>query len=449
MTPIEAPSDRNRDDDDGSPHRSRLLSFLRQQILHWRDRYQVAARQARSAGVWGVQLLFYPAYWLLRGSRQILGDRESTAPKRSLAAVEMEPAMMEVVATAATGLADAIAPTTKIDAIACDLANRAPVAIAADGRVIELPKTLQQELQATLARVQPQRHWLTRFMDWMRAGPLARGSKFARPESPSTALQAHSLTATERSLSDLWSPPTPEEPFSLQVLLQSAIAYFFGPRATQRFEAEADTEPQSELPRAADSQSFPASELPESLPWLAYEDLFPSNLPPAAPKQATNPEVDRQGTHDETHPAQPEGLELGGTDLFLSALPFTAGSTEPVRGADIAAASDAAVAPEPAATVPGAPATIAIPEAAAIAAPAETAPEEASNDSDLDLLSSANPADDPSEYLNVRVVASRYIKHPLEVIVDGLDRILAWLEDWVIGLWKRLRGWVVGLFGGS
>lgn len=451
MTP---PTNSSRRDGD-RPYRSRLLSFLRRQTLRWRDRYQVTARQARSAGVWGVQLLLYPAYWLFRGDRQALKADAGDTPARSLAATEMEPAMMESIAIVATGLADTLAPATKIDAIAADLVSREPVAIAADGQAIALPKALQQELQAVLGKLQPKRGWLARFAGWMQSGPLLRSRGLADRSQSSSALQAQSRSpkATTGSLLQLWAPPTPQEPFSLQVLIQSAIAYFFGSHAAQKLPAVDRDERHSELAGATErdklgpTQTEPTPALASSEtapPWLAFEDLFPVGLLPEA--TGDRAETPRAGESARDGTASSEGLALGGTGLFVSALPFaeekTIEDTSSVSDGD----PDSTPAESAAAAIERAPTV-------AIAAPANsTRARNAELETVLDNLGSApsvESADDPSAYLNVRVVASRYIKNPLEVIIDGLDRLLSWLEDWVFGAWRRLRGWVTGLFGGN
>jgi len=475
MTP---PTNSSRRDGD-RPYRSRLLSFLRRQTLRWRDRYQVTARQARSAGVWGVQLLLYPAYWLFRGDRQALKADAGDTSARSLAATEMEPAMMESIAIVATGLADTLAPATKIDAIAADLVSHQPVAIAADGQVIELPKTLQQEVQAVLADLQPKRSWLARFVSWMQSGPLVRSRSSA---GTALAVRAPSLkpipksTTASGSLMKLWTPPTPQEPFSLQVLIQSAIAYFFGPRATHGLIAtDGDERPQhseltaaTELDKLGPTQTEPSLALEsvaEMVPWLAFEDLFPVGLLPEATGDRAAAPKGNEDAHNGTAP--PEGLELGGTDLFVSALPFVPEEEleeKPEKtGRDASNVSDGASDGHGAAATSATSATafIKVSRTGAIAAPkspphAENAELAIALDnlSDLSSVESAgelsdNPTDDPSQYLNVRVVASRYVKNPLEVIIDGLDRLLSWLEDWVFGAWRRLWGWVTGLFGGN
>lgn len=364
--------------------------------------------------------------------------------------------MMESVAIVATGLADTLAPTTKIDAIAADLISHEPVAIAADGRVIELPKTLQQELQAALVNLQPKRNGLAGFVGWMQSGPLVRSqTPTARPKA--LTLPVHPPETTVGPLADLWALPTPQEPFSLQVLIQSAMAYFFGSHATRQLAAANGDERHSELASATNFSTLePATAAPtpslKQTPvasWLAYEDLFPAGLLPVT----TGDRAEFSGGSEDTpsSTASPEGLELGGADLFLSAPPSieakTAKAAIDSNNGDTVALSAEGTAPDTPKS--SAPITVAKPVAiAAREAPnrAKQADLETALDS-LGDLSNVEMADDPSEYLNVRVVASRYIKNPLEVIIDGLDRLLSWLEDWASGLWRRLRGWIAKRFG--
>jgi len=423
----QSPNDPPSHGDDGGPYRSRLLSFLRRQVLRWRDRSQTIARQASSAGVWGLQLLLYPVYAFFRGGRQGLGSSPAAAPARSLAATEMEPAMVEAVAIVATGLAEKLPPATKIDAIASDRESRQPVAIAADGQVLVLPQALQQELQAALAKLQPQQKgWLTRFVDWMGSGPLARSLDFFGESS--SVLQTRRSATAERSLVHLWALPTPEEPFSLQVLLQSAISYFFGPRATQRLETAARDRQQAEL--ETELEVTPVPEPSAFAPWLAYEDLFPASLTPATAAETDLTELPNAEETSTRTTAVSEGLELEGTDLFVSALPprqeFALSPTQIAEGVESPTVASSSVA-----------------ETLVPAPPEET---EASLD-DLDLATVERAADESAEYLNVRAVTSGYAKHPLEAIVGWLDRILSWAETRVATIWQLLRVWVASLFG--
>lgn len=229
------------DDRPSGPYRSHLLSVLRRQFLRWQTQSQVAWRRARSASLWGLQVLLSPIYGLWQ--------REATP---QLAGAET---LERVLATASSELA------TGVRAIACDRHSRQPVAIAPDGRLLPLPPSLQGRLQAW----QPPR---PRGLAGRRLWP--RGSLSIWGESH--ALASQGKTAIVGAAGNLWSPSTPEDPFSLAALIQGAIAYFFGPRAT-RLQVAGGAGREGQLDAIAPSAFAP---------WLAYEDLFPPDLPPAS-----------------------------------------------------------------------------------------------------------------------------------------------------------------------
>ncbi len=223
------------------PYRSHLLTLLRRQLLRWQTRSQVALRQVRAAGVWSLQVLWQSAARLWGGKH----------PSRRLGGREAETTPVDIDRILAT-LRHELETEPPVRAIACDCQSRKLVAIATDNRIVVVPASLQNRLAASVGV--PQKNRLLQLWAGTRRA-AARGLARSNGET------------TGGIWGNLWSPSTPEAPFSLAALIQGAIAYFFGLRSA---------------PRLTEGERTPAAIEPSGFgAWLSYEDLFPSELPPS------------------------------------------------------------------------------------------------------------------------------------------------------------------------
>jgi len=166
-----------------APYKSRLFNFLNRQSQQWRDRGGKAARYVQLGAVWGLQILAYPAYLLVQGSRwtgrqlqqktrQVLqqlpaNETESDLEPEELAAdrpiqrvlTAVKPLFLQaaeqsqaaLVAVAGKGsVVKTAAPSEvqvsrKLQGIACCLETRSLVLVTVDNVILDVLSPEQQE----------------------------------------------------------------------------------------------------------------------------------------------------------------------------------------------------------------------------------------------------------------------------------------------------------------
>ncbi|MFP4299712.1 MAG: hypothetical protein ACLFT0_17985 [Spirulinaceae cyanobacterium] len=166
-----------------APYKSRLFNFLNRQSQQWRDRGGKAARYVQLGVVWGLQILAYPAYLFVQGSRwtgrqlqqksrQVLqqlpanGTENEVEPEeltvdrpiqRILTAVEPlllqaaeppEAALVAVVGQVSgveTASETGVQVSRKLQGIACCVATRSLVLVTVDNVILDVLSPEQQE----------------------------------------------------------------------------------------------------------------------------------------------------------------------------------------------------------------------------------------------------------------------------------------------------------------
>lgn len=164
---------------------------------------------------------------------------------------------------------------------------------------------------------------------------------------------------------------------SMQALIRSAMNYFFGERGEQLSGLPADA-PASQLSQASDA---------EADLWLTGSDIFGQQAPAGAvPHSPEGVPAGRASGH-------PVGRYWQSVQKFLPSTAKDAG--EPVRSA-----------------------------------PAET-----------EKLPARQPTGvkHTPDWIEAEVTWKEYIKHPLEVFLEWLDRAMLWLEETAVKIWQWVR----------
>lgn len=164
-----------------APYKSRLFNFLNRQSQQWRDRGAKATRYVQLGVVWGLQILAYPAYLLVQGSRwtgrqlqqktrQILKQLPASPVETETEPEELtvdrpiqrilsaaEPLLLQAatvpegtgVTTAALSQADSgeipVKVGQKLKGIACCLETRSLVLVAENNVILDVLSPEQQE----------------------------------------------------------------------------------------------------------------------------------------------------------------------------------------------------------------------------------------------------------------------------------------------------------------
>ncbi|MEB3175207.1 MAG: hypothetical protein VKN60_08505 [Cyanobacteriota bacterium] len=283
----------------------------------------------------------------------------------------------------------------------------------------------------------PPLRWLWRGLHWWERGPLTLPPTFPKPEAPILApltdlaqtlrrrlpnltqpalvhlpqslpsLPAlgeimgaqglvlervtSALAPVKTALTEKLSPPLDgSDPFQIQVLIQAAIAYFFGSGTTPALGASSPALSESE---------------PDSL-WLSWQDLVsPSSLPLTPgesapvlpPSQTLAPAVPRSRKRA---PVSPGAVVISNPDSASPAPAVHPRLSDPIPDFWLE---------------PGA-----LPSASTLAS---------SNPQDLETA---------FDWIEIAAQPIGYHKHPLELILEALDRLVLALEDGLRWLWRRV-----------
>ncbi len=226
----------------------------------------------------------------------------------------------------------------------------------------------------------------------------------------------------------------------IQGLIRAAIDYFFGrPPASVMGDTE-DLGRDRAVAGNPDGASLPAAKPSEEElddPWLTMDDLFAAgttSAPSAEPESA-----DAVPSLAGKSPARRQRLPQGKSIIFLhQSKDFVKGCLNSVQAVLPARPDGNAIAPQsPGKVVPTAPAGVPSPA---------SAPR-------CDLQSHGDRADRPSEvesqppasdWVDAEATAVGYVKHPLERLLEGFDRLALWIERAIVKLWQWIRAQVSG-----
>ncbi|AFY75635.1 hypothetical protein Ple7327_0156 [Pleurocapsa sp. PCC 7327] len=479
------------------PYKSRLFNFLNRHSLQFKDRLEKTARHLKVALEWGVQILIYPMYLLVQTGRMAGRQLGKTVEKAQLPAssspTETQPTSPpadQPIAQVLQAIEVAIAPESSsnpspqetellagiqqqtqstlktsdllrsrstqnltvrsssetakssqivVRGIASSLQTRDLVLVTSDNQILDIfsgeqQKTLQKciywevanfwyerRLQQEAANpfpelvssfeqnsdnVLPPARLFWKVMHWMQTSPIAIAidlfgeSHLVR--SPSAdAILSSSEPQTVRDRSVGWlqrlqtglnfsqkssqQPATSEpDPFQIQALIQAAIDYFFGQR-------------QEQLPLSGD-KALKASPAEIEDPWLSWDDLYSETETVSTSDRTSHPDGSIP-TQLPPPSAKPVKSKKSPSTLRRSSRDRQAKPA--VRHQNVTEVK------QPSSIVPNQP-----------------------TDNSLEL--------DP-DWIETKATPVGYVKHPLERILEWLDRLLLLAEEWVASIWRWLR----------
>lgn len=406
-------------------YQSKVFSFFSQQSLRWRDKAQQTWRQAKTAALWGVQILLYPIYLTFQAT-QLVGKQLHQATQRVVPQLQAPKRSLPSASPASSPVADtplnqtlqtvntfALASLPPIQGIVSLLPSRHLALVTTDNQVLDLLTSeqqtqlqrqiiwnvanyrRQQQLQgkssATAQLAFPKRFlslpaisdrpnaWLPirvfyRLMAWMQASPVALATNlFQEAYLPPEAIER------QYSLSLLPAFSTREHLPAASSLKSAELSWSSWGEIWRKF-----------FPASPSASAPPASPAPltspaSPQPWLTASDLFGQLSP-----------VPRSAQISQLQPPTPE---------VQSASPAVAVSSH--RNARSLTMSSPAS--------PASPASLVSP-----ASPAATGVIPTTIDIEAE----------------VRLVT--YVKHPLEQVLEWLDLGMLWLEERV----SKTLNWV-------
>lgn len=196
--------------------------------------------------------------------------------------------------------------------------------------------------------------------------------------------------------------PERDDPFSIQVLIYAAIDYFFGQNVSGS-QLEENTSPteikgKPDQPHRSLSQSTSQPSLDD--PWLSWDD-FALETPPT-PNNSPNPSPEA---------FLPQGIEL-----------------PPIPGKSLKKPSLRRQNPKPLRKRQPTPKAVAKVKNTNL-------PSSSLTKSD----SSYHLEDVSSDWIETQAKSTGYVKHPLVYILEWLDRLIHWLEEWGVKFYKFVR----------
>jgi hypothetical protein len=482
------------------PYKSRLFNFLNRQSLQFKDRFEKTGRHLKVALEWGVQILIYPMYLLVQTGRMAGRQLGKTVEKAQLPAssspTETQPTAPpadQPIAQVLQAIEVAIAPESSsgsppqrtellagiqqqaqstlktsslpksrstenlavrsssktakssqiiVRGIASSLQTRDLVLVTSDNQILDIfspeqQKTLQKRIYWEVANfwyerrlqqeavnpfpelvssfeqnsdnVLPPARLFWKVMHWVQTSPIAIaidlfGESHLVPSHAADATLSLSESQTTQTVRDRsvgllqrlqsglnfsqkssQQPATSEpDPFQIQALIQAAIDYFFGQR-------------QEQLQLSGD-ETAKASPAEIEDPWLSWDDLYSET--------ETVSTSDRTSRLDDSVPIQlpPPSAKPVKSKKLPSTLrrPSRDREAKPaVRHQNVTEVK------QPSSIVPSQP-----------------------TDNSLEL--------DP-DWIETKATPVGYVKHPLERILEWLDRLLLLTEEWVASIWRWLR----------
>jgi len=240
------------------------------------------------------------------------------------------------------------------------------------------------------------------------------GDRLVLPSSSPMALATGEIAANPAQLPSSTTETNITQPasFNIPALIQRAIEYF----TRQRHQTFANN-PDGILPESnvtdipASSLNQPSVTLPPAKPWWSWERLFGSFKPSEETPSVSNPAL----LAPASTPNLPENSFYSAISRAVSGLPSSQKTAIPSRKFPKRKRSSA--------KVPAALAALPSTQKTAIIQPAIAA-----NHFSEELDSIETPA-----------TSVGYVKHPLEKILSWLDRLMLWLEEIILLIWRWLR----------
>jgi hypothetical protein len=194
------------------------------------------------------------------------------------------------------------------------------------------------------------------------------------------------------------------DPFQLQILIQAAINYFFGKVSGNNLSPFSSKTP---LQPTNSSPSLPTA-LPED-PWLSWSDLFnntfaePAIVQTSEPSGAFKGEIDKKSLPEAAKkPIKSKSWKRNKLKSLLK--------LQKSRALSVVQAQSTGV-------------TLKQQESSTLNATDAVFP---------------SPQTTP-DWVETDATAVGYVKHPLEILLELLDRIILWLEELALKIWKQVK----------
>jgi hypothetical protein len=409
-----------------SPYQSRLFTAIAQQSRRWGKQWSHTLQRGKTAARWGIQALLYPIYLLLQGAQwsaqrlhqaqaqppPLQAGGETPAPQRVPASEEVretiltapKPSPPSLPAWTARSLARVLQPLMvwKHSALAKTAQPLEETALAFPATEVDpsapalLPFRVTTGLNRAASLV-PR----TRVQQFLVRVDRAMAILEERPALVMRRFIPWAVEPSPQRQASL-NPHGPfgEEAFQIQILIQAAIDYFFGRHSAWKTlpvapgtaglgannGALSGTKPSDlQLPGQGDPLASLTTAGEDATLWLSWSDLFGSFGPTPAVKAGPSQQ------ESETPRTRPSSHQEGGRQW----LPLTQTSfprIPPIPGVSIA-------------------------------------------------------GDGTYLEIETEAVFMGYVKHPLQQLLEWLDRGLAWLESrWGL-FWRNARSFIEGFLG--
>lgn len=389
-----------------SPYQSKLFNFLNRQSQQWRDRATMAARHLQVAAEWGVQILLYPIYLMVQAGRRTgqqlgLAASQSQLPPSPATGDEGDKGDKEKRGEIAPRISP---PQSQLSILISTYLERIDRRLAdweaqPSNPVKELVSQVNQQFQGLVSNRGPIFDKIAFLSHINLKFSEIQHFNFKSSPAPAGAIQnsaGGTAIASERA-EEL-------DPFRIQVLIRAGIDYFFGQRRGKKH-------------LSANGTVLPPSEgkIIVEDPWLVWEDLFPEQLSNRV--SVTELEGVQAGS-----PSLPAGLPT-------PAQPGTSWRQRRQRGGKKYRQSTALR------TRP----TVANQLTEKQVAEGQIATSPPSSTSVIPVSEGEETLETAFDWLEAKVTPAGYVKHPLEQILEGLDLLILWLEEWLEKGWQWLR----------
>ena len=202
------------------------------------------------------------------------------------------------------------------------------------------------------------------------------------------------------------------DPFQLQVLIKAAIDYFFGNAygnvASSNLPHSSNRIP---LKPTTSSPSLPTAS-PED-PWLSWSDLFNDTLSSPTIAQTFQKVVTLQGDSDKKSlpetARKPTNSRQWSRSRIKSRLQLPKSRALFVVASEI---TDVTLKQQEHSTL---------------------------NTTNAEVISSFSSSQPTPDWVETDATALGYVKHPLEILLELLDRIILWLEELALKIWRQLK----------
>jgi hypothetical protein len=211
------------------------------------------------------------------------------------------------------------------------------------------------------------------------------------------------------------------EQFQIQALIQAAIDYFFSRRFSR-------LSPEQSTLAGNDASALPAGEgeFEAADPWLTWGDLFGEpQTAKISPQTIPDSPAQLPEGFGSNIPVMPESEVLRATRRYLNSRQQSSQLTQPKTRQTQLTRTSKHRTPSPT-TVSSRQGSI---------SPTTTETTTLSNPASPPSDTHLDPAPD---WIETPATPTGYVKHPLEQLLEWLDRGMVWLEEWVVKVWRWL-----------